>query len=477
MWVKLAALIFTCLFGCIISGCGQINNQTTITTTTTSTSTTTSTTTTTLYSALGVIDTSFGVNGVVTGEVDSGAAKNDYAYSMLLDADGKVLITGQTTNANSNEDMVIWRYTSNGVLDPTFGTGGIVTHHNAAGGNLHDNAYWLTQDSTGKIVVSGRSENASLNYDMAVWRYDTAGVLDTTFGTNGIVVHNGAAGGNSYDSGYSITTDSSNRLLVGGGSTNASGNSDMVIWRYSANGTLDTTFGTNGIVVHSDALGVNAAERATCIAVDPSGKILAAGYGVNPQGNSDLPVWRFNSDGTVDTTFGTNGVVVHQNAAGGNGHDSGGSITVDLSGKIFIAGASQNTNNNYDMVIWKYDTNGVLDPTFGTAGIVVHNNAAGGNGDDGAGPLVIDSYGKILVTGYSVNASGNNDLAIWRYNSDGTLDTSFGTNGIVTHNNAAGGNGDDRGGAIALDASGKILVGGYSVNASGNYDIVIWKFK
>jgi uncharacterized delta-60 repeat protein len=79
----------------------------------------------------------------------------------------------------------------------------------------------------------------------------------------------------------------------------------------------------------------------------------------------------------------------------------------------------------------------------------------------GGNSIYVDSNGKIYVTGYS-NSSSNYDMVIWRYNSNGTLDTSFGNNGIVVHHNAAGGNYDDGGNSIYVDNNGKIYVTGYS---------------
>jgi uncharacterized delta-60 repeat protein len=118
---------------------------------------------------------------------------------------------------------------------------------------------------------------------------------------------------------------------------------------------------------------------------------------------------------------------------------------------------------------------GVLDTSFNGTGFVVHDNAAGGNYNDGGNSIYVDNTGKIYVTGYSMNV-GHYDMVIWRYNSNGTLDNSFGNNGIVVHNNAAGVNSDDGGNSIYVDSTGKIYVTGYSYNGS-NDDIVIWKYK
>jgi uncharacterized delta-60 repeat protein len=119
----------------------------------------------------------------------------------------------------------------------------------------------------------------------------------------------------------------------------------------------------------------------------------------------------------------------------------------------------------------------VLDTSFNGTGFVVHDNAAGGNSHDYGHSIYVDSNGKIYVTGDSWNSSSKNDMVIWRYNSNGSLDTSFNGRGYVVHHNAAGGNSDDAGSSIYVDSNGKIYVTGWSENSSGDYDMVIWKYK
>ena len=206
----------------------------------------------------------------------------------------------------------------------------------------------------------------------------------------------------------SIVIDSYGRILVTGWSWGSS-NYDMVIWRYNSNGTLDTSFNSIGYVTHNNAAGGNDAGRS--IAIDSYGRILVDGYSDNGS-NYDMAIWRYNSNGTLDTSFNGTGYATHNNAAGGNGGDSGSSITIDSYGRILVAGNSSN-GSNYDMAIWRYNSNGTLDTSFNSAGYIIHNSAAGGNGDDQGHSITIDSYSRILVAGYSYNGS-NDDMAIWR---------------------------------------------------------------
>ncbi|MCZ6690314.1 MAG: delta-60 repeat domain-containing protein [Planctomycetota bacterium] len=152
---------------------------------------------------------------------------------------------------------------------------------------------------------------------------DTLGILHTTFGSGGVAVHDNAAGGGGLDIGVDIALDSSGRILVVGTADNGI-DLDMVIWRYTSAGALDTTFNGQGWVVHDNAAGGVGNDYGRAIALDFSGRILVAGNGDgDPTAGTDLDmvIWRYSSGGTLDTTFDGRGWVVHDNAAGGGGYD------------------------------------------------------------------------------------------------------------------------------------------------------------
>ena len=404
-----------------------------------------------------------------------------------------------------------------GTPDTTFGNSGFVVHDNAAGGNSHDSGFSITTDSNGRILVAGRSENNN-DWDMVIWRYNDNGTIDTTFGgdvnptdgtPDGFIVHHNAAMGNLHDVGYSIIIDSNSKILVAGGSTGSW--SDMTIWRYNSDGTLDTTFGDDvnpadgtpdGIVFLHDTGGGNLDDWGNSIVIDANGNILVTGFSSGSSGNWDMVVWRFNSDGTLDTTFGgdvnpadgtPDGFVIHDNAAGGNGNDSGFSIHIDANGKILVSGKSRASSE--DVTVWRFNSNGTLDTTFGSDvnpadgtpdGFFVHNDTAGGTGEDVGYAISTDTNGRIIVAGYARNSSGNNDMVLWRFTPNGTLDTTFGgdvnpadgtPDGFIIHDNVAGGSGSDMGLSVVVDGKGRILITGTSENTAGDSDMIIWRFN
>jgi len=387
----------------------------------------------------GTLDTTFDSDGIVTTDIGSG--NHDDAQAIAIDSGGKIVVAGGRSG-----DFALARYKSNGTLDTTFGTGGKVTTHI---GSYDDDSYAIAIDSAGKIVVAGYSSNGS-DRDFALARYKSNGTLDTTFGTGGKVT---TPIGSGDDYARAIAIDSAGKIVVAGYSHNGS-NGDFALARYKSNGTLDTTFGTGGKV--TTPIGSNSDDYAVAMAIDSGGKIVMAGYSNNGADN-DFALARYNSNGTLDTNFGTGGKVTMDI---GSGDDYARAIAIDSGGKIVVAGYSYNGNyEEKDFALARYNVDGTLDTNFDSDGIVTTD--IGSSEDDIAQAIAIDSGGKIVVAGYSTGS--NYDFALARYNVDGTLDTGFGTGGKVT---TPIGRSDDRAYAIAIDSAGKIVVAGESHNGS-----------
>ncbi len=249
-----------------------------------------------------------------------------------------------------------------------------VVLNNIAGGNENDYGYSLTIDSTGKIYVTGSSRNGR-NDDMYVIRLNSDGRIDNRFGVNGKVVVNNIAGGNDYDVGRSLTLDRTGKIYVTGWSRNVS-NWDMYVIRLNSDGRIDNSFGVNGKVVVNNIAGGNDYDVGESLTTDSTGKIYVTGW--SDVSSTDMYVIRLNSDGRIDNRFGVNGKVVVNNIAGGNRYDSGNSLTLDRTGKIYVTGTSWNGSNS-DMYVIRLNSDGRIDNRFGVNGKVVVNNIAGGN--------------------------------------------------------------------------------------------------
>src|SRR5262245_59204264 len=272
----------------------------------------------------------------------------------------------------------------------------------------------------------------------------TAGTLDPTFGTGGRATVFFGGDGLNGDDAYSIAVQTDGKLVVAGITTNLDDTTDFGLARFNSNGTLDSTFGTGGKVKTNfgNFDGVRA------LAIQPGGKIVVAGYSL-VNFSPDFALARYNSNGTLDTTFGVGGKVIT---------DLGGpaqalSVAVQSDGRIVAAGFAHLLNGDFDFALTRYNSNGTLDATFGTGGKKTTAfgvpSVAQGNG------VRIQGDGKIVVAGLTlVNNVAN--FALARYNSNGTLDTTFGTGGKTVTDFGA----DDRAFSVALQADGKIVAAG-----------------
>ncbi|MCP3936225.1 MAG: hypothetical protein GY708_12735, partial [Actinomycetia bacterium] len=218
--------------------------------------------------------------------------------------------------------------------------------------------------------------------------------------------------GSGDDRGYSVTLQDDGKILVAGQSHNGS-DYDFALTRYNADGSLDTTFDTDGIVTTPIGSGHDQAFNVT---VQNDGKILVTGTSHNGS-DFDFALTRYNTDGSLDTTFDTDGIVT---TAVGSSSEVSYSVTVQSDGKVLVAGYSYN-GTDHDFALTRYNADGSLDTTFDTDGIVT---TPIGSGHDQAFSVTVQSDGAILLAGQSWNGT-DYDLALVRYDTDGSLDTGF----------------------------------------------------
>jgi len=350
---------------------------------------------------------------------------------------------------------------SPGDLDSTFGTNGIVT---TAIGSGNDVASSVTIQQDGKIIVAGRSYNMGSNSDFALARYNANGLLDYTFSSDGIVTTNFDSNnfGSSDDYGYSVAIQQDGKIIVAGQS-NIGPNLDFALVRYNANGSLDYTFSFDGIVTTDIGSGN---DEGFSVAIQQDGKIIVVGWAYNYfSSNYDFALARYKLDGSLDNTFSSDGKVT---TAIGSGNDVASSVAIQPDGKIIVAGKSYN-GLNWDFALARYNADGSLDSTFSFDGKVT---TAIGSGNDECSSVTIQPDGKIIVAGKSYNGS-NRDFALARYNADGSLDSTFSSDGIVTTDI---GSVSDEGSSVTIQQDGKIIVAGLSYNGS-NWDFALARYN
>ncbi|OGQ90208.1 MAG: hypothetical protein A2289_03765 [Deltaproteobacteria bacterium RIFOXYA12_FULL_58_15] len=238
--------------------------------------------------------------------------------------------------------------------------------------------------------------------------------------------------------------------------------------RYNENGSLDTSFGSSGTVTTD--IGPNF-DFAADVVVQTDGRIVTAGRS-DKDGTfmgGAFALVRYLTDGTPDTTFGTAGIVT---TTFGNGFGAAAAIAIQGDGRIIAAGISRGSDGtDQDIVLIRYETNGTLDSSFGTDGRVVTDFGTDRNGN--ARTVLLQSDGKIIVVGTSSLVSGTGkDFVLVRYLTNGDIDPSFGVDGMVTTDFGAGYNIADDG---VLDAAGKVIAVGYTKNGD-NQDIAIARY-
>jgi uncharacterized delta-60 repeat protein len=327
-------------------------------------------------------------------------------------------------------------------------------------GSSDDGARGGVFQSDGKYVSVGYSNNGS-KLVFAVVRTNADGTLDTTFNTTGKATTPFAG---SEDTAYSAAIQSDGKI-VAVGYTRIGSHNDLALARYNADGSLDTAGFGSGTGKVTTTIGT-ATDNAWKVFILPDQKILVGGrYAVGSDYHFFLA--RYNSDGTLDNSFGTGGKATTA-ITGGNYNAYYAVLKPD--GKIVAVGDTTVAGYS-DFIVVQYNSDGSLDTAnFGSGTGKVTTSV--GSGNDQAWAVAIQSDGKIVVGGNSHNGS-NDDFALVRYNSDGSLDTTgFGTGGKVT---TAIGSGIDKISKIAIQADGKVVVAGYTHNGT-NYDFALARY-
>jgi uncharacterized delta-60 repeat protein len=258
----------------------------------------------------------------------------------------------------------------------------------------------------------------------------------------------GGGGGNPVfnDHAFAVAIQSDGKIVAAGETFSSSNGWCVSLARYASNGSLDMSFGNGGKVLTVVSGG------ATAVAIQNDGKIVVAGY----DHIYSFVLVRFNSDGTLDTSFGNSGQVL-TNLGGGAS-----AIAIQSDGRIVAAGYSYNTYG-YDFALTRYNGNGTLDVTFGSRGAVISDASAYSIMGGGASSLAIQTDGKIVAAGGSY---------LIRYNSDGSLDTTFNLAGKVIS-----GSYYETMSGVGIQTDGKIVAAGSSYNGMGSYDFALTRYN
>lgn len=399
-----------------------------------------------LLSQDGILDPTFDLDGFVRMDINN---SNDVMKSIVTQADGKIIVVGYTSNLSS-DNYCLARFNLDGSIDNGFGLNGVVVTAFPNSSVASDVAI----QNDGKIVVAGHTGN-----EFAIARYTTSGLLDTSFGNQGIA-YTSFSGNGAITEALKIQTNG--KIIVGGQVLDSPPDgSSFVLVRYNQDGTLDTTFGIGGIVTTDVApgAGLNALDQLKDLAIQQNGKIVVSGLS-----GPNTVLIRYNSEGSLDLNFDSNGMKVYNYSQIGNSSFSG--LDIQQDGKIIAVGFSTGMNGFSDLLVVRHNIDGSLDNNFGNLGIIIIELS---QEQDGAVDVRLQEDNKILVGGFINDTIFKCALA--RYDTNGNPDLTFGINGLVKTAIDPFYNGLE---AIAIQADGKILTTGFVGNYP--YDFAIARY-
>lgn len=302
--------------------------------------------------ASGTNDTSFGTGGVAarsspgsTYDLTSAIAR---AGSDLVVAGYSTF--PPDGGGGYSEWMSAWRFAPSGAKATTFGGDGYVRASGTAGRSPgYDTAYAVAAAPDGSVVVAGQTLDASEKKLAGIWRFTSAGAVDGTFGTNGHVLLSGIAGNTSatsYDFCKAVVIDAQGRIVFGGWTSDADGRTQGFVGRLTSSGAIDATFGSAGFTVMPVSANGSYAE-VNALAIDSQGRIVGGG-GVRDTTPANVAAWRLTSAGMIDTTFGTNGRFMMSGTAEGiptAQGDGAYGIAVDPQDRPVLSGYSSGVND------------------------------------------------------------------------------------------------------------------------------------
>lgn len=452
----------------------------------------------TRFLANGQVDVSFGVQGLFTKDLGG----FDSAQAVTTDSSNNIYVVGELFTGSVVE-IFIAKFLSSGAIDTSFGTSGVAStsfsisnlkvtdvhlHSDSTLGVLAavNNEFTLykfnsstgaqqgsvtvnmtgefdvptaiAEQSDGKVVIAGYTADSanSFNYDFAVARVDyTNMTIDTSFATNGITTFD--LGKTADDIPSDMLINSSGDIYIAGGIALATDVYDTVVVGLTSGGVLNTGFGTSGISI-IDADGDNGANSnsssAIGIAADSSGQILLGVQLGIAATNKDVGVAKLLSSGSLDTSYGTNGVVSKDL---GSGENLAVAMMLDSSAQAVVA-SSKPGSSNQDFALLRFTSSGSFDSSFGNNGYTTVNHSPGDDTlNDGIELTTSTHSGKFLYTGLARVSSTVSDLIVARYNNNGSLDTSFANSGYFRLSDAVS---NIEGRAVAELSDGRTVIAG-----------------
>ncbi len=389
------------------------------------------------------LDPSFGSSGIVLTDV---AAGFDNARDALLLPGGRILVCGNASSGSTASFLLV-RYGSDGVVDATFGPNGNGRVTTVIPSATSCEATSLALQNDGHILVAGHVTISGSRYS-ALARYDSTGALDTAWGALGRVTQLIGAQGDVWD----VLVQPDDKIVLAGAFRISGSITYMGLRRYLPDGTPDATFGAGGTVTR----GPGVDNRCYAIALADSGKLMAVGTTQLSAGADQFLTFRFNANGTPDSSFATFGRAITSLSVLRHFATD---VEVLPDRRILVGGyVGAASDLTHDYAVARFRPNGTLDPLFGSGGISITPNVGLTTGFSFLEDLLVLPDGKLLLAGQATNLGSSDDFAMVRMDSSGTVDPAFGTNGMAFTDVSGGGR--DTPYRALLQPDGRIVLAG-----------------
>ncbi len=425
----------------------------------------------------GLIDQTFGTLGSMYFSTIAPASSGDICNSIAIQTDGKIVMGGYTLFDDNYRRFAATRLNPDGSPDVSFGNNGLVYLNPIAPGSNNDLCNSIAIQPDGKIVMGGYTFLTDAGYRFAAARLTTNGLPDITFGgTGSMYLLNPIAPVSNGDECNSIALQADGKIVMGGYTFLTDAGYRFAAARLNADGFPDVIFGSSGSMYFLNPIALDSAtDQCNSIKIQTDGKIVMGGITAVDY-NNRFAAARLTTDGSLDTTFGSNGSVYLNRIATGSTNDECNSIALQADDKIVMGGFTKLDNTSFRFAAARLNVNGSPDTTFGDNGSIYLEKIAPNSTNEFCLSIAIQKDGKIIMGGSTDGSTNNRNsyrnfshgrFAIARLLLNGQLDPSFAYGGTLCLDRILFD--DESCNAIALQSNGKIVMGGYTNDTDHKY--------
>jgi uncharacterized delta-60 repeat protein len=407
-------------------------------------------------SAPGHLDPTFGGDGIVRTDL---TRFGDYGFAIALQPDGKIVVAGTKGLGGQNARVAVVRYATDGSLDPSFGGGDGKASIDFT--PREDFAYAVRIQTDGKIVVAGPAAYFAHNSKFGVARLTPDGAPDPTFGGDGIVVTDLSP---SSDFANGVALQANGKIVVVGSVSAGADNGKVGVLRFRSDGSLDPLFSGDGKVLFDPT---STFDDGFAIGVEPDGQIVVAGAAGVDGPHERFVLIALTRRGSLDPSLGGDGMVFTDVTPKA---DDPLALAIQADGRIVVVGTAALHAPDPKFAVVRYERDGSLDATFGGDGVVITNLTSD---DDEAYSVAIAPDGKIVAAGWAGNDGQASRPGVVRYLVDGTPDTTFGGDGIVTTHVSPG---FDSAYGVAVQPDGSVVASG-NADAGGDPAFAVLRYQ